>query len=72
MNHRYLNSEEKKNWDIFKVHCLLKVNLFLICTNIPTTKMVDLAVHVRNTWDGKNIHSKNIYDKNLYKIKKKL
>ena len=32
--------------------------------------MVDLAVHVRNTWDGKNIHSKNIYDKNLNKKKK--
>ena len=69
MNHRYLNFEGRK-WDIFKVHCLLKINLFLICTNIPTTKIVDLAVHIRNTWDGKNIHSKNIYDKNLYKSKK--
>ena len=34
--------------------------------------MVDLAMHIRNTWDGKNIHSKNIYDKDLYKIKKKI
>ena len=51
------------------VHCLLKINLFLVCTNKPTTKMVDFAVYIRNTWDGKIIHYKNIYNKNLYNIK---
>ena len=44
--------------------------IYFWCTqNIPATKVVDFAVYIRNTWDGKIIHSKNIYDKNLYNIK---
>ena len=31
--------------------------------------MVDFAVYIRNTWDGKIIHSKNIYNRNLYNTK---
>ena len=59
----------EKNWGIFMVHCLLKINLFLMYTNKDTTKMVDFAVYIRNTWDKKIIHSKNIYNKNLYNTK---
>ena len=59
----------RKNWGIFMFHCLLKINLFLMYTNKDTTKMVDFAVYIRNTWDRKIIHSKNIYDKSVYNIK---
>ena len=65
----------EKNWGIFMVHCLLKINLFLICTNIPATKMVGLAVHVKKYlgWEIKEKYTlQNMYDQNLYKIKKKI
>ena len=55
-----------QDWDIFKIHCLLKVNLFLVCISMPATK-VNGQKYLG--WESKrNIHFKNMYDKNLNKI----
>ena len=60
-----------QNWDIFKIHCLLKVNLFLVCISMPATKVNGSCCTCQKYlgWELKrNIHFKNMYDKNLNKI----